>query len=80
MSSPPRPHAPLGHRPAVGPRRPRGEESGFHKINGAQNPADLLTMYLGAGEVEKHVKKLYIEYPSEKEDQNLTIHGLCSGI
>lgn len=57
-----------------------GKKVGFHKITGTQNPADLLTKYLGAGEVEKHVKKLYIDYPSEKEDQNLTIHGLCFGI
>ena len=49
------------------------------KINGKDNPADLLTKHLTFEDMKKHLTKLGFELRSDRSDESLTISALHLG-
>ena len=48
----------------------------LHKIPGEDNPADLMTKHIGAAKIDKHVKKMNMEYKSGRSGKAAQLHSL----
>ena len=52
------------------------KEVAYVKVEGSQNPADLLTKYLSSTDTRRLLEQLDIEYRVGRDDHGLTIHSV----